>query len=79
MTPHPLYAALGLEAEQRQAAFRELSRLHLDPGMVDQIRAATNGDYVLGSPLFQEEVGAVLGRCLKRASPGRPRKKAAEG
>jgi len=74
LTPHPLYMALGRDEEHRQAAYRELFRFHLDPGLVDQIRAATNGNFALGSPRFQEQVAAALGRRVRRGRSGRPRK-----
>lgn len=66
--PHPLYAALGDSAPTRQAAYRELFRHELDPGMVDQIRRATNGNYALGNERFASQVSEALGR---RATPGR--------
>lgn len=73
LTPHPLYTALGHDDKARQAAYRELFRYQLDPGTVDEIRAATNGNFALGSPQFQAQVAAVLGRRVKRGKPGRPR------
>lgn len=59
LTPHPLYMGLGVDEDQRQTAYRELFRFHLDPGMVDQIRTATNGNYALGSLRFQKESSSV--------------------
>ncbi|MDH1265029.1 transposase [Pseudomonas sp. GD03944] len=47
---HPLYQALSRDEGLRAEAYRELFRYQLDPGLVDQIRAATNGNYALGSP-----------------------------
>ena len=38
--PHPLYTALGLDAPGRQAAYRDLFRYELEPGLVDEIRRA---------------------------------------
>jgi len=43
-------------------AYRELFRYQLDPGLVDEIREATNGNYALGTSRFQEEVARALGR-----------------
>jgi putative transposase len=74
LTPHRLYSALGFGEEQRQGAYRELFRFCLDPGLVDQIRSATNGNYALGSSRFQEEIAAALGRRVGRGRSGRPRK-----
>jgi putative transposase len=50
--PHPLYAALGADATSRQAAYRELFRYELEPGLVDEIRRATNGNFALGDARF---------------------------
>ena len=74
LTPHETFLALGGDAESRQAAYRELFRHELELGMVDRIRAATNGNFALGDDRFAEQVGEMLGRRAVRASPGRPRK-----
>ncbi|EAR21680.1 transposase [Nitrococcus mobilis] len=74
LTPHRLYTALGNNAEARQAAYRELFRYQLDPGTVDEIRAATNGNFALGSSQFQAQVTAALGRRVTRGKSGRPQK-----
>jgi putative transposase len=34
----------------------------LKPGIVDQIRQATNGIFPLGNSRFKEEIAAMLGR-----------------
>lgn len=73
---HPIYAALGLDAQSRQAAYRELFRYELDPGQVDEIRQATNGNYALGNSSFAEQVTAALGRRATPGKSGRPRKMA---
>jgi putative transposase len=72
--PHPLYTGLGRDAEERREAYRELFRYELDPGLMDQIRTATNGGFVLGTERFQKEIAATLGRRTWRGSPGRPLK-----
>jgi putative transposase len=40
----------------------------LEPGIVDQIRQATNGNFALGNSRFKEEIAAMLGR---RVTPGK--------
>ena len=65
---------LGDTAEHRQAAYRELFRHDLEPGLVDQIRAATNGNFLLGNARFAAEIEATLGRRVSPGTPGRPRK-----
>ena len=72
--PHQLYTDLGLEAKSRQAAYRELFRYELESGLVDQIRRATNGNFVLGNERFATEVAAVIGRRVLPGKSGRPRK-----
>ena len=54
--------------------YRELFRYQVDRGMVDQIRAATNGNYALGSAQLQAQIGAALGRRAAPGKCGRPRK-----
>ena len=73
-TSHPLYDALGDSAEARAMGYRELFRQELDPGLVDQLRAATNGNYAFGNQRFAEEVERALGRRVTPGKPGRPRK-----
>jgi putative transposase len=70
--PHALYTGLGRKAPLRQEAYREIFRYQLDPGLVDQIRTATNGGFVLGTERFQKEIAATLGRRTWRGIPGRP-------
>jgi putative transposase len=74
LQPHPLYLALGVEPANRLAAYRELFRFELEPGLVDEIRRATNGNFALGSQLFGEQISAALGRRAMPGKPGRPRK-----
>jgi putative transposase len=76
LRPHDCYLALGTDKGGRQAAYRELFRYRLDPGLVDEIRAATNGNYALGSPRFEEQVARAVGRRVVRRRSGRPKKQA---
>lgn len=72
--PHPLYAALGSDAATRQTAYRELFRYELEPGMADEIRRATNGNFALGGERFAAQVAEVIGRRVVPGQSGRPRK-----
>lgn len=74
VTPHPLYKSLGRDPIERQQAYRELFRHEFDPGWVDRIRRATNGNYVLGTERFESDVAAMLGRRVTPGQPGRPKK-----
>ena len=72
--PHEVYDVLGLDAASRQVAYRELFRYELEPGLVDEIRRATNGNFALGSTLFSEQIATALGRRVTPGKSGRPRK-----
>jgi len=77
--PHVLYLALGEDAASRQAAYRELFRYQLEPGLVDEIRRATNGNFALGNERFSADISAALGRRVVPGKAGRPRKVALAG
>ena len=79
LTPHPLYRSLGSDGDARQANYRELFRFELDPGLVDEIRQATNGNFALGNSLFIDQIEQALGRRAARGKPGRPFKQADAG
>ncbi len=70
--PHFMYKRLGLTATTRQASYRELFRSKLEPDLVDEIRKATNGNFVLGNDRFKDEISKTLGRRVKPGKAGRP-------
>jgi len=74
VTPHALFKALGPNDETRRAAYRELFRNALEPGLVDEIRRATNGNFALGNERFAAEVSSTLGMRATPGKGGRPRK-----
>jgi len=74
VTPHALYTSLGRTAPDRANAYRELFRHELDPGLIDEIRSATNGNFALGGSRFAGEIAAALGVRAQRGKRGRPRK-----
>ena len=71
-TPHHEFLRLGPTDSERGARYHELVDT-LDANRIEEIRAATNGNFALGSPQFQREMSAALGRRVTRATPGRPR------
>jgi len=75
LSDHMVYTKLGSSQAVRQAAYRELFRTQLEPGLVDEIRNATNGNYALGDLGFQRQIASMLGRRVTPGDPGRPRKK----
>lgn len=72
LLPQALYLALGSDELARQVAYRELFRHELEPGTVDEIRQATNGNFALGDGRFAAEIERMLGRRVSRGKPGRP-------
>lgn len=79
LSPHHCYLALANSDLERQAAYRELFRSELEPGLLEAIRSATNGNFVLGNERFAAQIAHVLGRRVVRGKAGRPRKEAAHG
>lgn len=76
LTSHAVYLALGADTASRAAAYLELFRYELEPGLVDEIRRATNGNYALGNATFAEQVTSALGRRVIPGKSGRPRRMA---
>ena len=76
--PHAVYAGLGLNDTERQAAYRKLFRHELDPNMADEIRRVTHGGLALGSERFAQEVALLAGRRTQRGKAGRPFKQSAQ-
>jgi putative transposase len=72
--PHSLYEGLGGDAAGQQTAYRELFRYELDIGLVDEIRLATNGNFVLGDQRFATQIESMIGRRAVPGQSGRPRK-----
>jgi len=70
----PAYLRLGRNRQARREAYRARFRAALDEAVVDEIRAATNGGFVLGTARFEEQIAAMLGRRVTpgaRSGPGR--------
>lgn len=74
VTPHALYLSLGTEAASRLSAYQMLFHDALAPALLEQIRQATNGNFVLGNPGFVAEIVPIQGQRMVPGKPGRPRK-----
>lgn len=74
ITRHQLYEKLGRTNEERQKNYRELFRYQLEPGLIDQIRKKTNGNFVLGDECFAAQIEQLLGRRVVPGKAGRPKK-----
>ena len=70
--PHDQYLRLGRNRQARREAYRALFREALDEAVVNEIRAATNGGFVLGAARFQQQIAAMLGRGVTPGQAGRP-------
>ncbi len=64
---------LGASSAERRGAYEELVDQILDSKQLDEIRAATNGNFALGGKAFRQRMSAALGRRAERGLPGRPR------
>jgi putative transposase len=73
LSPHPLYIALGATPAERQHAYRELFRHHLDNDALHEIREALNHELVLGRSYFKDRIEAMTQRQTRLRLPGRPR------
>jgi len=72
LSPHPLYTELDQSKDSRCSRYRDLFGAHLEPGLIDKIRCATNGNYVLGDTRFSEEIEVMLQRRVTPGKAGRP-------
>lgn len=66
------YMALGMNPEERQAAYRELFRLQLGANVLDEIRNCTQSGTPMGNRTFQDHVQTMLGRFVGHSRRGRP-------
>jgi putative transposase len=73
LSAHPLYTALGPAPTERQYAYRELFRNHLDNNVLHEIRDALNHELVLGRSYFKDKIEAIAQRQTRLGLPGRPR------
>jgi len=72
--PHELYLRLAESAHDRQSAYRALFYRHIDSRILNEIRQATNTEWVLGNARFREHIEALTGRQVQPKSRGGDRK-----
>lgn len=73
LTPHPMYLALGENADSRAAAYRSWLYAPLPPEDLAAIRRHLEQEKALGNPRFQAMVEEALGRTATVKRRGRPR------
>ena len=71
--PHPIYNELGNGMEERQSAYRELFRAHMEPDQIHAIRSSLNQELVLGRDDFKDKIEQMTERQTRPGLPGRPR------
>jgi putative transposase len=74
ISPHAVYNELGSGTAQRAEAYRSIFNERLSPGLIEQIRSSTNGNYVLGDQKFASEIAHALGKRVSQGVSGRPKK-----
>jgi REP-associated tyrosine transposase len=70
VTRHSRLTGLGHTDEQRRAAYLQLFNAALTTHELEEIRAAANGGFALGSPEFVEQLGEIAGRPAGRRRKG---------
>lgn len=73
ISTHPIYDSLGVSPGQRQSAYRELFRTHLDSRLIHDIREALNHELVLGRSYFKDKIEVLTKRQTRLGQSGRPR------
>ncbi len=74
LTPHPVYAGLGVKTVQRLAAYRALFRPELDADAIADIRLALTQGQPLGNSRFLARIEQATGERREVKPRGRPRK-----
>ena len=74
LVPHQVYQQLGDHDSQRQKAYRALFRARIPNQTLEEIRAATNKAWVLGSEPFKRQIESQLNRPAVPRSRGGDRK-----
>ena len=62
ITAHYKYEELGGSEEKRQQGYRALFRTHISDRQLEEIRAAANKEWVLGSDYFKDKIARKLNR-----------------
>ncbi len=57
ISEHDMYRRLRLDESTRQQAYRELFKTQIDDLKLEEIRFASNRDWVLGSDYLKQKIG----------------------
>ena len=69
---HPVYSQLGISTDERQTAYRELFRNHINNDTLHEIRRALSQELVLGRSHFKNKIKEMTNRQTEPGRPGRP-------
>lgn len=72
LTPHTEYLRLGHTKQTRQQVYCALFQTPLQSERINEIRDATNGNFVLGNKRFQQQIASILQRRVTPGKRGRP-------
>jgi putative transposase len=73
VSPHPVYSALGGDAAQRQAAYREFFAAQLAPELLQDVRSCLQTGTPLGNDRFRLQIEQALGVRVGYSRRGRPK------
>lgn len=73
--PHPAYSRVAPSEEERLIRYRALVSQGIGDDELASIRLYAQRQRALGSPRFQQEIEAILGRRAGLGKPGRPSKR----
>ena len=74
LTPHSIYLGLGMNGEERFAAYRALFDNHIDIEVLSEIRSSYQTGTPLGNEYFREKVEQKLACKVGQLRRGRPSK-----
>ena len=70
--PHVEYLRLGNHDVERQQAYRNLFKAHLESDLLSNIRDSINSNLALGSEKFKDEIESLHRRRVRVGKSGRP-------
>ena len=74
LLPHPLYEALGRDADSRRQAYRRLFRATMNETDLQAIRDSLHKGWALSDDRFRDEIALLSERRAAPLRTGRPRK-----
>jgi putative transposase len=72
ITPNEEYSSLGKTRGERLTAYNALFGTEMGSAILNEIRTATNSNFVLGNPAFQQKIADLLNRRVTHGKVGRP-------